>query len=300
MNKLTLILLFFASATAAGQSYQPASSSTHVPGDAYWNMSSGPEPTASSPVLTRDQVLSAGIIKEQGQPTTSVPWVRAQAIQAAAAAYGSQAGNRYRASEIQKMLAARSSQYDRTFDFSAVMLEQGFLPPVITEGRDAYNQPNSFEARAADRIFKIELPARIVAAPPRWQEYLLAFPAAGAALDRSVLPSSTEEKRLWDEWASRGWEQGVALADMNFESNLGRLRRDFEGMLRFKMLYQQGLVSRPMLARTILGVTGGGNEMAIGDRIIRVSATASLNPKSKEWASPMPITHIYDIQFGGR
>lgn len=255
--------------------------SASVPGDAHWHQNAAPSN------LSRDQIMSSSV----GQWSQSaVDSGRAQMIQMAAANLGSQAGMAARSQEIHQALLARASSYDRAFDFSKIMLEPGFLPPVITEGRDAYNQPNDNEARASDRIYRIERAARIVPTPPTWRTYLLSETPPAVRPESSLLPRNADEKRLWDEWADMGWNQGAQLADQNFEANLARLRQDFQGMVRFKMLYQQGLVTKPQLSRATLGVTGGGDELAINDRIIRVSQKASLDANTNNWMTPRPIT----------
>jgi defect-in-organelle-trafficking protein DotC len=180
------------------------------------------------------------------------------------------------------------------------MIEPGLLPPVITEGRDAYNQASDSEARASDRIYRIERAARIVSASPTWRTYLLADPTPALAPNATVMPRNDAERRVWDEFSARGWDAGVAQADSTFKSNLGRLNQDFQGMLRFKMLYEQGLVNMPRLSRQQLGTTGGGQELALGDRIIKISSQALLDANSRNWNTNgrLPATAPYDIDRG--
>lgn len=244
-------------------------------------------------IQSKNAILSSGMSSWDDE-LSAAESARFDLIRSTAAALGAQAGNAARTREIQAALLSKASQYDRAFDFSKVMLEPGFLPPVISEGRDAYNQPSDDEARAADRIFKIERPARLVSASPSWRSYLLVSTPSPTRPDDSVLPKSSAEKKEWDRWASDGWDQGVQMADQNFEANLARLNQDFQGMIKFKLLFEQGLVTKPVLARSSLGTTGGGDEMAINDRIIRVTAKASLDPNTKNWSSPKPATSASD------
>lgn len=288
-----------AAAAQAPAPVLPGSTPPSIPGDAYWgNTGVDSMRPMSAPPQSVNDVLSGSLLNPRKGQAEEIPWVRAQAIQAAAAAFGAQAGLSARARSLNAELRANARQYDRVFNFSAVMLEPGFLPPVISEGRDAYNQPSDFQVRAADRIYKIEFPARLVNVPPRWQEYLFVTETSPTTPDRTSLPKTGAEKALWDEWATQGWQQGQSLAEDTFRSNMGRLKRDFEGMLRYKTLYAQGLVTKPVLARSNLGVTGGGDEMAIGDRIYEVTDKAKLNPDRSRWSTPAPRTHASDP--GGR
>ena len=80
-----------------------------------------------------------------------------------------------------------------------------------------------------------------------------------------------------------GWEDGYEQAADQFGDNLARLERDFTGMLRYKRLYELGMVTKPKLSRSELGITGGGKEMAIGDRVIKKTQDAQLNPNKNKW-----------------
>lgn len=295
--------------SAAGDAYwnntaRPAAgalrSAQPTPGDAYWSNRSGQIPggdldvpslpTGASSV---SEVMASALLKSEAR--SSVEPLRAQQIQDAAAAYGVQSGMDAQANAINQAIDARAAGYDRVFDFSALMLEPGFLPPVISEGRDAYNQPTPDEVRAASRLYRIEFPARLVSVAPTWRDYL-PVPITGVSRpDPSVLPKGKDEESIWNEWAVKGWNRGTALAEETFEANLARLSRDFNGMLRYKALYEQGVVSKPLLAQSSLGVTGGGNEMALDDRIYRITDRAQLDPNAKRWRRAVPITAPSDM-----
>lgn len=270
----TLLLTGAVFALVSGECF-----SQTAPGDVHWNANAAPAN------LSQRQILSSEV---EGWSKPTVDGGRAQMIQMAAVSLGSQAGMAARSQEIQNALMVRSDQYDKAFRFSSLMLEPGFLPPVITQGLDAYNQPNDNEARATSVIFRIERPARLTPVVPTWRTYLLGDTTPAVRPEGSVLPRSNEEKQLWDQWALRGWNQGAQLADQNFEANLARLRQDFLGMVCFKMLYEQGLVSKPILARANLGVTGGGDEMGVEDRIIRITQKASLDANRSNWNTQVP------------
>lgn len=284
-----------ASATPSFSTQQEAINNSPVKGDSYWG-NTGVDPVIPmlSPPSSVSGVMADSIIRET-KKSEEISFVRAQAIQEGAATFGAQAGMNARASQINLELKRSAGNYDRVFNFSAVMLEPGFLPPVITEGRDSVKQTGDFVLRAADRLYKIEFPARLVNTPPRWQSYLFLEDVPLLPPDRSVLPKTRAEKDLWNQWAAKGWEQGVAMADETFRSNNGRLKRDFEGMLRFKTLYTQGLVTKPILSKTVLGVTGGDDQMAINDRVYEVTERAKLDPNTSRWSTPQPKTHLNDL-----
>lgn len=271
--------------------------SPEVAGDAYWSQSTvGPSvsPTAiwaDSP----DQLTSDAVFSSSANGEDDIPLARATLIQEAAAAFGAQAGMAARTRELNGAANARAMDYDRAFRFADLMIQPGFMAPVVTEGRDAYVQPNSREVRVADRIYRIEIPERLVSTPARWQDYLLLPPPTPLAPDRVASPRTKAERAWWDRWARFGWDKGVAQADLSFQSRMARLRRDFEGMVRFKSLYQQGAITMPVLATSNLGVTGGGDEMAINDRIYKITEGSKLDPNTQRWKNKPPVTHRTDL-----
>ena len=278
----------------------PAGGNT-VAGDAYWSGGNTVGPSVSPNAVWADspeQVSADSVFSKTANGESDIPLARANLIQEAAAAFGAQAGMASRTRELNGAAQSRGYDYDRAFRFADLMIEPGFMAPVVTEGRDAYVQPNSREVRVADRIYRIEIPERLVSTPARWQDYLIIPPPPPLTPDRMARPRTAAERSWWDQWARTGWERGVAQADQSFQSRLARLRRDFEGMVRFKSLYQQGAISMPVLATTNLGVTGGGDEMAVNDRIYRITQGAQLDPNSQRWKNAPPITNRVDLPAG--
>lgn len=251
-------------------------------GDAYWNGNSD-DYQSKKVEFNRDSIYSDKVSKIKDKIKNDMTEVEANKIRTAALAYGAQTGYYVRGKQINDVLKSKTSYYDKVFNFSILQLEEGLLPPVISEGQDAYNQPSDNSVRAADKIYKIESPAKLVNTVPHWQEYLYVRYTKPELPNDSVLPTTSEQKTLWDQFVEMGWAKGVEQAENSFKSNVGRLNRDFNGMIRFKNLYERGLVTKPMVAKTELGVTGGGDEMAIGDRLIEITSKASLNPNEKTW-----------------
>lgn len=252
------------------------------------------EARPSLPADSVEDVQSQSLRHQVGEPPT-VAGIRAQALQEQALEFGAQAGLASRSRKIQSTIDSRAQQYNRAFRFDVAMLEPGLLPPVINEGRDAYEQTGDTKVRTASRIYTIEFPARMVNTAPKWQEYLnFSYPDPKLP-HPSLLPRDKAEQEIWDRWVETGWDQGTAQADQMFEGNLARLKRDFEGMLRYKMLYEQGLVTAPVLATSRLGTTGGGTEMALDDRIYEITVPANLDPNHSRWRRQQPITHGKDL-----
>lgn len=210
---------------------------------------------------------------------SKVNQMRYNQIQTAAFTFGAQAGLANGSKIINKKVEefnGKDNKLDVVYDFSKLLLEPGLVPPVISEGRDAYNQPSENEVRAADKIYKIEVPAKIVTAPPDWRNYLLLEVTNPEPPMKGILPKTTDEKKIWDEWVQKGWVEGHEQAKDLYDNALSQLNFHFKGMLKYKELYEQGKVTKPKLSRQNLGVTGGGKEMAEGDRIIKKTEDAQL------------------------
>lgn len=286
---LTLSLFGYAGVANAAEKSSgwssPGAEGNNISGDsAYWG-NNKKDDSPDSAKWSSDNISADSLGQISKAESDKVPRIRADAIQSAALGFGTQAGMANKADLINKSLKNRTTYYDQIFNFSVLQLEPGFLPPVISEGVDAYNQPNDNEVRAADKIYKIEFPAKIVNVVPRWQEYL-SVPFGNPEIpDKSILPKTSAEKDMWNDYVAQGWKIGEKQADQEFEGRLGRLKRDYEGMLRFKKLYEKGMVSKPTMARSSLGVTGGGDQMAVGDRVIKITQKAELNPNQQRWMS---------------
>ena len=68
-----------------------------------------------------------------------------------------------------------------------------------------------------------------------------------------------------------------------FEEDLNRLNADFQGMIRYKKLLAQGMISPPYALMVNRGVTGGGEEMRVGDRALEITGKPALISETGEW-----------------
>ena len=98
-----------------------------------------------------------------------------------------------------------------------------------------------------------------------------------------LLPENDEERKIWKELVTEGWEYGIQQANDIFESDLARLIADFEGMVRYRLLLSQGMISAPYALQVDRGITGGPNEMRIGDRAIEITGVPQLITGSEQW-----------------
>lgn len=270
----------------------------------------GGERTADTLSLS---AIKADSIKADGAGTakSEIPPIRAEGLREAAASLGARAGLASKMHEYHEAVVKREGYFDKIFNFKALMLdvdrdsspgspayfnrpgaqvEAYLVPPVLTEGgpADAY-EASGDELRINERMYRIEADAYLSPVPPTWRNYLRTGELMTVEMPHSsLLPKTDAEKRYWNEWVENGWKEGVSQAERIFDAAFARLERDFHGMARWRKAYDQGLAERPKVARSFLGVTGGGREMRINDQIRRITDHSSLNPDVSKWSTDAP------------
>ncbi len=239
-----------------------------------------------------NQLLSDNI-RKQGEAANAdgIPEMRRQALIDMGFSVGSSSGLVNRMGEIRKEVNANAAQLDHLFDFTRVTIDNGVLAPVLTEGLSNYAQESDDEVRIADKIYKIESPAKFVSVYPTWRSYLIFSYPTHEIPPAAYLPKNSAEKSLWDRSVKEGWASGVKQANNIFEASYNRLERDYKGMIKYKILLAEGLITPTIIAKQNMGVTGGGNEMSINDQVFRISDHSSLNPNKSDWNVEYPISN---------
>jgi len=209
--------------------------------------------------------------------------IRHQALRDAALSTGARAGLAWRAKQINQIVAKHEKQLDLIFNFNAMLLDHNVLPPVLIEGRQTLEQSSDDIIRIADRSYSIQSQARFVTMAPTWRDYLALNYSSPDLPDSSLLPRNQSEKEVWNRYIDEGWQAGISQADIIFSESVGRLKRDYEGMIAYRTLLAQNMVSLPFVAQVNLGVTGGDSQMAINDRILRITALPQFNTAANEW-----------------
>lgn len=242
-------------------------------------------------IPTLQDLLSSSIDKTEQAKENQVSEIRRKGITDVASALGASAGLAYRMQQLKTKIDQHSTELDNIFNFKKLVINNGVLPPVLTEGLANYAQESSDEVRIADKIYKIEKPAKFVSVYPTWRSYLRFDYPTFQPPSNSYLPKTKEEKVIWDNAIREGWKQGVLQANTIFENSYDRLQRDYLGMIKYKILLAEGLITPTIIAKQNLGVTGGGKEMSINDQIFRITDHSALNPNQKDWKVPYPITN---------
>lgn len=215
--------------------------------------------------------------------------IRNDAMREAALSYGARGGLSFRTWQIRQEMETRAAYLDKVFDFRQLLIAapSGLLiePPIIGEAVDALIiEQGGLQAAVADRIYNIGRNARIVSAPRTWRAYLERQWGDVAPPPDILLPDNAEDRKNWDVWFDRGWNAGIEQADEIFQADLNKLVADYSGMVRYRTLLSQGMVSPPYALQVDRGVTGGGNEMRVGDRAVSITGLPQLQTGAKEWS----------------
>lgn len=214
--------------------------------------------------------------------------IRDEALKEAALSLGARAGLAGRTFQIQRRLAEQEGNLSKIFDFSHLLIAapSGLLiePPIVSEAQKAVIVTAGGQtAASADRVYRINRAARIVTAPRNWRAYLERDWGKVDAPNRVLMPKNERELQQWRRWLAQGWDEGLRQADEIFQADLDRLQTDYGGMIRYRELLAQGMITPPYAAQEVRGVTGGGNEMRVGDRGLAITGPSQLNPKSDRW-----------------
>jgi defect-in-organelle-trafficking protein DotC len=212
-----------------------------------------------------------------------IPDLRYKFLIETATLVGAQGGLAWRSAQINCVLKKQQDELDRIYNFRALMLKDDIKPPVLEEGRQELALDSCTTIRAADQIYRLIAPPCFVTAPPNWREYIWMRFCQPEQPDVTLLPKTKDEGAVWNCYVNVGWQQGIEQANQIFAENLGRLRRDYNGMLLYRKLLAQNMVTPPYVSKTELGVTGDANELRINDRVLTISSTSQLNTNPDTW-----------------
>ena len=209
--------------------------------------------------------------------------IRYQALQETATRIGAQGALAWRARQINNVLTSESQYLDSIFDFNQLLINGDVLPPVLAETSGNINLANSDTIRVSDKTYKILSPSRFVTTPPTWRSYLWMNYSKPNRPDITLLPKNPAETQVWNAFLKQGWKQGLEQANEIFSANLSRLKQDYLGMVLYRKLLSEHMITSPYVAKANLGVTGNGHEIHVDDRIYRITNHSALIPNSKVW-----------------
>lgn len=239
---------------------------------------------ASSPDLATLKNMAPPADINKDHPENS--FIRYDAVRDTALAIGSRGGLVARSEAILASLKSQEKNLDRIYDFSTLFLREKVMPPVVVEAQDAVTQDNDQMLRTADRIYRIEIPERLVTVVPTWRDYLWTGLLQSEAIGQpnaALLPRDKTERAIWERGVEEGWSAGEKQADSIFDANMARLRRDYEGMVRYMLLLSRGMISTPRVAASHTAVSGNSKEMKVNDTVYAITKPSGLITNPQKW-----------------
>ncbi len=215
--------------------------------------------------------------------------MRRESQREAALSYGARGGLAKRSYEVLEELRGYENTLDKVFNFRALLVKapSGLLiePPIVRESLDATTiTEGGNEAAVADQILQINKQAKIVTAPRDWRQYLeMRYDTIIAPPPKILWPKNEKEQASWNEWVKEGWQAGYEQGEQIFEANIAQMVADYSGMVRYRMLLAEGKISQPYALQEDRGVTGGRNEMRVGDRALRITGPSQFLTGADLW-----------------
>jgi defect-in-organelle-trafficking protein DotC len=214
---------------------------------------------------------------------------RAEVLRDSGHTYGAQGGLAARSFALNEMLRRHEAELDGAYDFRSLVLPAGsgqtlMKPPVVSAAQMAFALGDGGQvARETSCIYQITRSAELTSAPPNGRSYLVRGWGPPPRPADAALPRSKAEVAYWNKFVAEGWAQGEKQAVEIFLDDLGRLQRDIVGMARYRVLLRARLVEQPSVAFQNRTVQGGGDQMRVGDRIVRITGQPGLQANARRW-----------------
>lgn len=232
--------------------------------------------------LNQLQNLSVATVKN-AEAGSDASRIRFKALEDTAMSIGAQGGLAAASQELNYNLEKNKKHLDTIFNFSGMILSHGVLPPVLVQSDNNLNLADPDTIRVADKNYKLIKQARFVTTPPNWRDYLWFSYQKPEVPNKVLLPQTSEERATWSKAIRIGWDKGQQQAYSMFQQNLARLKRDYQGMILYRKLLQEKMITPPYVSRTELGITGNAEEMRINDQVLRITEHPKLQTDSQGW-----------------
>ncbi len=230
-------------------------------------------------------VLNDSLHAPSTQTDSQLSPLRQIALKEAALSYGARSALARRTYEMAQLLNQNQPLLDTIYNFAALLLAKNVMPPVLSTARSTLKQSAANTLRVADAVYQIERQAQFVTTPKHWRDYLMHDFRSPVTPPPLLLPKNKNETDLWQHSLAEGWELGKQQAEQIFQQSLARLERDYTGMILYRSLLAQRMISAPYVAEANLGVTGSrdGKVMQLNDRILRITANPAFAFHAASW-----------------
>ena len=223
---------------------------------------------------------------------SAVSQMRPSAIREAAQLATFQKAMEWRYGQLVDETEKYANIMDAAFNFSPLLLTQGqalIMPPMLAKGGASMRIEDNDTATSARATYELIEPARYIASPPTWREFLMvdSFPKAEEP-NPALLPSNQEERAIWRKAVREAWNEGEEQADQLYVDNVSRMAREYRGIMLYHLLTAQHLLSKVGTASARLGRHASGNKLNIGQHVYRITRPSAfvLNPGKRPASDP--------------
>lgn len=233
---------------------------------------------------------------------------RAAQLREAGLAYGTAGGLAAEAFKIGENLRRRQDELDRTFNdrFRTLILPASdgsqvlIVPPAVSEAQLALAiEDTGLTAREDNRIYKISQNAKLGSRPPMWEGFLVMNYGNPNPPPDESRPHNDMESAYWKQNVAQGWAHGEKQGVEIFLDLLGVMESQIEGMARYRVLLDSGLVQAPKVAIIQAVHRGRGDEVWYGDVVTKITGGAKLNGGPVRRPQHMPYGPIAPIPGPG-
>ena len=190
------------------------------------------------------------------QDVMAVDSFRLKAVKQAGEELGMQTALANESIVIDNILAKHAYQLDQVFNFRLLMDVNGVLPPVIISANHQLQiSDDGNNIRVGGKVYRIIQQVRFVTTPPTWRDYLWMNYPYPEPPSPAVLPQNSAEQRIWSNAVIVGWKEGIQQALDIYHINLDHLSQDYNGMILYKELLAQNMVSPFNVIKQNNGIT---------------------------------------------
>ncbi|SIQ98543.1 type IV secretory system conjugative DNA transfer family protein [Marinobacterium stanieri] len=209
---------------------------------------------------------------------------RYQALNDVAVSFGTRVGLYERRNQLNAILMKTQPQLGRIYDFSQYLLPGNVFPPVMSQTQGMIQKKGRKELQSTRHSYHMLTEAVVLIEPPSYLNYLVRHYPEPSLPTGFRLPRTPVERDNWAFWVKEGWTIGRKQADLQFNADLARLKRDLTGVRLFHQLVATGVIAMPKMAKQDFGVvvSEDGRSLNIGETVVSIVKPAAFNA-SAEW-----------------
>ncbi|WP_336925955.1 type IV secretory system conjugative DNA transfer family protein [Vibrio cholerae] len=213
---------------------------------------------------------------------------------------GREAGIYKAESVIKSMLEKLDYQLDAIMDVSYYVgsyKNHLLIPAIVIEmkGRKEYVNDEHSAFVYAGKTYVIHRQPYFSDKLPNWKDYIVLRSEPPTLPDKSLLPSTEEQKVIWKDGFNEGWQSGINTAIESFKFQSARALFDMNGMKLYGMLRDAKILSEPIITDSNYNVTGSESKLELDSGMVRIVTKPIFNHNATEWKIIPELPPISDL-----